>query len=413
MLERNAPFYHKPWTPPLPEPHPGHLPEPDEAARAASDALATRIRREIEAGGGFLSFRRYMELALYAAGLGYYTAGSHKLGAGGDFTTAPEISPLFGRCLARQVAQVFEHLGGGELLEFGAGSGALAVEMLRALDALGAAPQRYLILELSPDLRERQQAAVATLPEALGARVHWLDVLPEAGSFRGVMLGNEVLDAMPVDVFRWSAEGVAERGVTVEGTALAWAERPAGEALIADVEGLHTACGYAWPEGYISERNPGLSPWVSAVAGSLQAGVLLLVDYGYPRREYYSPERSRGTLMAHYRHRAVDDPFIYPGLADITAHVDFTAVAEAGADAGLDVLGYTTQAWFLIGSGLDAVFQEATSADPREQLALASQVRRLTLPGEMGERFQAIALGRGVDEPLIGFSGRDLRARLG
>ncbi|MFW5452228.1 class I SAM-dependent methyltransferase [Thioalkalivibrio sulfidiphilus] len=388
-----------------------HLPEPDEAARQASEALTARLRDEIEAAGGFLPFRRYMELALYAPGLGYYAAGSHKLGAGGDFTTAPETSPLFARCLARQVAQVLEELGGGQVLEFGAGTGALAVEMLRALAALDRLPEQYLILELSPDLRERQQAAVADLPEALAARVCWLDALPPRG-FRGVMLGNEVLDAMPVEVFTWTGESVLQRGVAWEGGRFVWAERPAEPGLGAAVQRLQAETGSAWPPGYTSEYSPGLAPWVASLAEVLAAGLILLIDYGYPRAEYYSPERSRGTLMGYYRHRALDDPFFLPGLADLTAHVDFTAVAEAGVGAGLDVLGYTTQAWFLIGAGLDQVFQESASDDPREQLALAGQVRQLTLPGEMGERFQVIGLGRGIEGPLVGFAGRDLRGRL-
>lgn len=391
---------------------PRNLPEPDEAARTSSEALLARLHREIDAGGGFLPFRRYMELALYAPGLGYYAAGSHKLGAGGDFTTAPEISPLFARCLARQCAQVLGQLGGGEVLEFGAGTGALAVEMLRALERTGGLPERYLILELSPDLRARQQRAVAALPEHLRERVCWLETLPEPGRFRGVMLGNEVLDAMPVEVFTWTGGGVMERGVKRNGPELAWAARPAGAALASAVEALREDAGGGWPAGYTSERNPGLAAWVSALSASLAAGVILLIDYGYPRHEYYSAERSRGTLMGYYRHRALTDPLLWPGLVDITAHVDFTAVAEAGTAAGLEVLGYTSQAWFLIGAGLDAVFQEAASDDPREQLALAGQVRQLTLPGEMGERFQAIALGRGIEGGLAGFSGRDLRGRL-
>lgn len=388
-----------------------HLPEPDEAARQASEALTARLREEIEAAGGFLPFHRYMDLALYAPGLGYYTAGSHKLGAGGDFTTAPETSPLFARCLARQAAQVLEALGGGEILEFGAGSGALAADMLRALADLDRLPEQYLILELSPDLRERQQAAVAELPGVLASRVRWLDALPPSG-FRGVMLGNEVLDALPVEVFTWSGATVLQRGVAWEGGWFAWAERPAEPGFSAAVQRLYAETGSAWPAGYTSEVSPGLAPWVAALAETLAAGLILLIDYGYPRTEYYSPERSRGTLMGYYRHRSLDDPFFLPGLVDLTAHVDFTAVAEAGVGAGLDVLGYTTQAWFLIGAGLDQVFQEAASDDPRKQLALAGQVRQLTLPGEMGERFQVIGLGRGIEAPLMGFAGRDLRGRL-
>jgi len=389
-----------------------HLPEPDGAAREASEQLVSRLRHEIESAGGFLPFRRYMELALYAPGLGYYAAGSHKLGAGGDFTTAPETSPLFARCLALQVHEVLVRLGGGDVLEFGAGTGALAVEMLAALERLGGLPGRYLILELSPDLRARQQQAVSQLPEALRDRVQWLDALPAAGSFTGVMLGNEVLDAMPVEVFSWTGEMVLERGVTWDDGRLAWAEGPAGPELAAAAQRLYGEAGRAWPVGYTSEFNPEQGPWIAALSEALAAGLILLIDYGYPRTEYYSPERSEGTLMAYYRHRSLDDPFFLPGLTDITAHVDFTAVADAGQAAGLDVLGYTTQAWFLIGAGLDQVFQEAASDDPREQLALAGQVRQLTLPGEMGERFQVIGLGRGIEGPLVGFTGRDLRSRL-
>ncbi|WP_018233492.1 class I SAM-dependent methyltransferase [Thioalkalivibrio thiocyanodenitrificans] len=394
----------------MPDPH--ALPEPDAAARETGERLLQCLRGEIDRAGGFLPFRRYMELALYAPGLGYYAAGSRKLGAGGDFTTAPETSPLFARCLARQVAQVLEHLGGGDVLEFGAGSGVLAVDMLRALESLDRLPGRYLILELSPDLRARQQQAVAGLPDALRERVRWLDALPEAGALRGVVLANEVLDAMPVEVFTWTPDGVREKGVTWDGHALAWAGRPAGPELAAAVQRLRSETGGHWAPGYTSERNPGLSAWVSAVSDALDAGLILLIDYGYPRHEYYSAERSQGTLMGHYRHRALTDPLILPGLADLTAHVDFTAVAEAGLAAGLEVAGYTTQAWFLIGAGLDAAFQEAASEDPRAQIALAGQVRQLTLPGEMGERFQAMALTRGVPVPLTGFAGRDLRERL-
>jgi SAM-dependent MidA family methyltransferase len=306
---------------------------------------------------------------------------------------------------------VLESLGGGDILEFGAGTGVLAVEILTALEGLESLPDRYLILELSPDLRQRQRAAVALLPEALRNRVQWLDALPEPGSLRGVMLGNEVLDAMPVQVFHWHDGAVRERGVAL-GERLEWADRPAGETLADTVHVLHDTTGGAWPSGYVSEINPGLSGWLRAAAECLAAGVILLVDYGYPRQEYYSPERYRGTLMAHYRHRALDEPLVWPGIVDITAHVDFTAVAEAGEAAGLSLLGYTTQAWFLMGAGLESVFQACQAEGLREQMDLAAQVRMLTLPGEMGERFQVMALGRGVPVPLMGFSGRDLIPRL-
>ncbi|MCG5523407.1 SAM-dependent methyltransferase [Ectothiorhodospira haloalkaliphila] len=387
------------------------LPTPEPEALQVSQQLLELVSQEINAGDGWLSFRRYMELALYAPGLGYYAAGSHKLGRGGDFITAPEVSPLFARCIARQCAQVLDGLGGGDILEFGAGTGILAVEILAALEALDALPERYLILELSPDLRQRQQAAVADLPEILRHRVQWLDALPESGRFRGVMLGNEVLDAMPVQVFHWRDGEVRERGVVLS-ERLEWADRPADETLTGTVRALHESTGGAWPSGYVSEINPGLSGWMRAAADSLSAGVILLVDYGYPRREYYSPERYRGTLIAHYRHRALDEPLVWPGVVDITANVDFTAVAEAGEAAGLSLLGYTSQAWFLMGAGLESAFQACQAQGLREQMDLAAQVRMLTLPGEMGERFQAMALGRGVSGPLMGFSGRDLIPRL-
>ncbi|MCG5534479.1 class I SAM-dependent methyltransferase [Ectothiorhodospira mobilis] len=388
------------------------LPEPDPEALRVSQRLVRQIQEESNAGGGWLSFRRYMELALYAPGLGYYAAGSHKLGRGGDFVTAPEVSPVFGQCLARQCAQVLRALDGGSILEFGAGSGRLAVDMLRALDDLGTLPEAYAILEPSPDLRQRQEAAVTELPPDLRRRVYWRDTLPDPGSFRGVMLGNEVLDAMPVEVFRWDGAQVRERGVCMGERGLEWAERPAGEVLAARVAALRAEQGDTWPPDYISEWNPGLGPWVRALGEVLERGVLLLLDYGYPRAEYYSAERRRGTLIAHYRHRALEDPLAWPGLMDITANVDFTAVAEAGRAAGLALLGYTTQAWFLVGAGLEAVLAARASEDPGAQAALAAQVRMLTLPSEMGERFQVMALGRGMSQPLEGFTGRDLSRRL-
>ncbi|MFP4162158.1 MAG: class I SAM-dependent methyltransferase [Ectothiorhodospira sp.] len=388
------------------------LPPPDPQALQVSRRLAQRIEKEVNAGDGWLSFRRYMELALYAPGLGYYAAGSHKLGRGGDFVTAPEISPVFGQCLARQCAQVLEDLGGGSILEFGAGSGRLAVDLLQALEGLGVLPEAYAILEPSPDLRQRQEALVAELPPGLRRRVRWLETLPEPGGFCGVVVANEVLDAMPVEVFRWGDEGVRERGVTLGARGLEWAERPAGEALGARVEALRAEVGDAWSPGYVSEWNPGLGPWMRSVGACLDRGALLLLDYGYPRAEYYSPGRHRGTLIAHYRHRALEEPLAWPGLMDITANVDFTAVAEAGRAAGLALLGYTTQSWFLMGAGLETVLAAHTTDDPGGRAEWAAQVRTLVLPSEMGERFQVMALGRDVPGPLVGFSGRDLSRRL-
>ncbi len=382
------------------------LPPPDEAALAHSQSLLARIKEEISACGGVMDFRRYMELALYAPGLGYYSAGQQRLGEGGDFTTAPEISPLFSRCLARQCAEVLERIG-GDVLEFGAGSGVMAAEVLLELERLGVAPERYAIVELSADLRERQRATLEARAPHLAGRVQWLDRL-EGNDFKGVVLANELLDAMPVSCFAIRAGQVMERCVGSTDAGLGWVERKAGETLNAVIEALDLQL----PDGYCSELNPGLAPWMRALGAFVERAAVVLIDYGYPRREYYAAQRSMGTLICHYRHRAHDDVFWYPGLQDITANVDFTAVAEAGEAAGLDLLGYTTQAHFLMSSGLDELFQEALGEDALAQLSLAQQVKTLTLPGQMGERFQVMALGKGIEGPLRGFALRDLRNRL-
>ncbi len=384
------------------------LPKPGSEARAHSERLVAGIVEEMERQGGAIPFDRYMELVLYAPGLGYYTAGARKFGPAGDFVTAPEISPVFGCCLARQVRQVLEQTSGGDLLEFGAGSGRLAVDLLRELEGLEALPERYLIMELSPDLRQRQQETVREQLPHLADRVEWLDAVPAPG-FRGVVVANELLDAMPVHRFRTEAEGLREQFVTWSGERFENSWRPVQS------PGLETAVnklGIPLAEGFESEINLRLGPWMESLGQFLQAGAVLLVDYGHSRADYYHPQRSTGTLMCHYRHRAHPDPLVYPGLQDITAHVDFTAVAEAGQTAGLEVSGYSTQAFFLIGCGLDQVMNAADPSDAATYLDLAQGVKRLTLPTEMGERFKVIALTRGVPGPLIGFSMRDQRERL-
>jgi SAM-dependent MidA family methyltransferase len=386
------------------------LPAPDPAARAHSARLEAQIRSQMEAAGGRLPFDRFMDLALYAPGLGYYVAGSRKLGAEGDFVTAPELSPLFGACLARPCAQVLAELGGGDILELGAGSGALAVSLLEALAEVGSLPGRYLILEPSPELQERQREAVAGLDPALGARVQWLQELPRR--LRGLVLANEVLDAMPVHRFQiwdgaimevyvsWDAEGFRE-----------WVGPPESPGLVAAVAELQAA-GLAVDEGYGSELNLRLGPWLAALGQGLEAGALLLIDYGYPRPVYYLAERSMGTLMCHYRHRAHPDPYVLVGLQDITAHVDFSAQAGAGRAADLELLGYSTQAHFLLGCGLDELLSRTLTQDPFSRMRQLQQAKQLILPDAMGERFQAMALGRGLQQPLPGFQLRDLRGRL-
>lgn len=381
------------------------LPAPSPDALAHSRRLAGHIQAEIAAAGGWLPFSRFMALALYAPGLGYYSAGAGKLGPAGDFVTAPEISPLFAQTLANQVAQGLAACGGGAVLELGAGSGRLAVDLLAALRGLGCLPERYAILEVSPDLRQRQQALLAAeAPEDL-ARVAWLDTLPD--HFAGVVLGNEVLDALPVDIVVWTEAGYAERGVACVDGAFAWLDRPLRDGP------LHAAA-LALPvqaSGYRSEINLAAPGLVASLAGMLERGLILLIDYGFPRAEYYHPQRAAGTLMCHYRHQAHTDPFHLPGLQDITAHVDFSAIADAALDAGLDVMGYIDQARFLINCGLLdrlAVMPHGTV----DTLRLTSGVQKLIQPTEMGELFKVLALGRGLSPPLPGFAHGDRRHAL-
>ncbi len=386
------------------------LPQPASDAIALSETLCALIAREIEAAGGAIPFSRYMELCLYAPGLGYYSAGQRKFGAGGDFVTAPEVSSLFGRCLARCCAEVLQQTGGGDVLEFGAGSGRLAVDLLGELDVLGCLPRQYFILERSADLQQRQQQLLHRELPALSERVVWLDSLPPAG-FRGVMLANEVLDAMAVERFHWSGAAAAQSFVAQGAAGFEWRERPVETpALQAAIDSLVKDCDL--PAGYVSEINLSLDPWLRSVAGRLEEGLLLLVDYGYERDEYYHPQRSSGTLMCHYRQRAHDDPFLWPGLQDITAHVDFTAVAEAATAAGLAVSGYTNQAWFLLDCGLESLLADAGPTDTAAYLQLAQQAKTLILPGEMGERFKCIALTRNIEQELPGFRMQDFRHRL-
>jgi len=377
-----------------------HLPAPPAAAQDVHNRLVALIRSEIDAAGGWLGFERYMELALYAPGLGYYSAGSAKLGAAGDFVTAPELSPLFARCLARQVAQLMES-GVRDVIEVGAGSGALAAGLLEALEAMDRAPERYLILEVSGELKARQRARIAERVPHLAPRVHWLDVLP--APLDAVVVANEVLDAIPVHVVRTHGGAIEEMGVATSagGARFERAWRPATGALLAAAQAL------ALPDAYETEINPAARAFVKSFARLLRRGALLFVDYGFPAAEYYHPQRAEGTLMCHYRHHAHDDPLVLAGLQDITAHVDFTAIAEAGVQAGLNVLGFATQAQFLINTGITDILGETPAHDARAYAPLAAQVQKLTSPAEMGELFKVLALGRGVDGPLIGFTRGD------
>jgi SAM-dependent MidA family methyltransferase len=385
-------------------------PAPEPAAVAVSLRLIERIMQAIAAEGGSIGFDRYMEMALYEPGLGYYSGGAARFGAAGDFVTAPLISPLYSRTLARQCAECLRELDVPVVLELGAGTGAMAADVLSELAVLGQLPTRYLILEVSATLRQQQRETLEQKVPALVDRVVWLDRLPDQ-PVQGVLLANEVLDALPVKRFRLQGERVLEQRVAVQGGRFAWIEQEAGAPLRQAVEGIVADLEQPLPDGYTSEWCPQLAPWLASLAEVLSRGVMLFIDYGYPRGEYYHPQRGMGTLVCHYRHRAHDDPLILPGLQDITAFVDFSAVAQGGVDAGLDVLGFAPQAQFLLGAGLLDLVAESP-AGTREGLLLAQQVKTLTMPGEMGERFKVLALGRDYDAPLRGFSLADQRFRL-
>lgn len=375
------------------------LPEPSADERAHSERLLARLREHIAAHGP-MPFAQYMERCLYTPGLGYYSAGATKFGAAGDFITAPELGELFARCVVRAVQGTLAQLGdAAEFLELGAGSGAYAEAALRAMQEAGALPRRYAILEPSADLRERQrERLVAVLPPDVAARVHWLD-RPPTEPWRGVLFANEVIDALPATRFAIHDGAVWEECVGLgDDGRLAREDRPADAALVNAVRQLERELGAPFDDGYRSELLPQLAAWLQAIAGTLEAGLMLFVDYGYTRREFYLPERRDGTLMAHYRHRSHADPLYLPGLNDLTASVDFTALAEAGNQAGFGVAAYLSQAQFLIAAGLQDVFEHAyeRADDDVDRYRLAQQVKKLTMPDQMGERFQAMLLARGL-----------------
>lgn len=386
------------------------LPEPDAASAAHSARVAEFIRERIDTAGGQISFAEYMHHALYAPGLGYYAAGTTKFGAAGDFVTAPEISPVFGRVLARQCAEVFAALDSPCLLEIGAGSGRLAVDLLRRLAGLDALPERYDILEVSADLRDRQESLLRQeLPE-LADRVMWLGELP--ATHNGVIIANEVLDALPVERFAIREDGVAQICVSADGEAFEVSDRTAPKVLADAVAGIEQDLGRALPVGYVSDVCLAAPAWVADLAGTLREGVAFLFDYGVSRREYYSAERSGGWLRCHFRQHAHDDPLILPGIQDLTAWVDFTVVAQAAVDSGLDIAGFTSQAQFLIGGGLDKELAEFAELPIDAQLKLSAEVKLLTLPGEMGEHFKCIGLSRGSLPQATAFSFTDRTASL-
>jgi SAM-dependent MidA family methyltransferase len=378
------------------------LPQPGDEARHASDALVFRMGDEISAAGGWVGFDRFMEMALYTPGLGYYSGGAHKFGTAGDFVTAPELTPIFAQTLAGQARQILA-LSAPHIIEIGAGSGRLAADLLLELERRGSLPESYRILDLSGELRDRQRTTLAGQAPHLLPRVDWLDRLPER--FDGLVLANELLDALPVHLVRWGDEErpgtIFERGVAWRGGRFAWEDVPARGRLLEHAQGIADECQP--PVGYVSEIGLAARDWTAAWGDILASGALLLIDYGFPRHEFYHPRRDSGTLMCHYRHQAHGEPFFLPGLQDITAHIDFTAIAEAGCDAGLDLLAYTTQAAFLLGNGVTEILARTPYEDTQRYLPQARAVQKLVSPAEMGELFKVMALGKGI-KTLDGFS---------
>ena len=390
------------------------LPQADPQALASSEVLKGRIAGEIEAAGGWIDFARYMELALYTPGIGYYSGGAQKFGGAGDFVTAPELSTAFARTLATQAVQIMQ-ASAMHLIEVGAGSGRLAADLLLELERRDALPESYRILDLSGELRARQRATLAQRAPQMLARVDWLDRLP--ANFDGLVLANEVLDAMPVHLVVWGQPGddgesraLSERGVGWQDGAFVWRDRPAQGRVRARARTLAEEYGLA--NGYLSEICLAAADWTVAWADIIGKGALLLIDYGFPRHEYYHAQRNAGTLMCHYRHHAHGEPFYLPGLQDITAHVDFTSIVDAGYDAGLDFLGYTTQGSFLINCGLAEVLARTPVEDSARYLPQAQAAQKLISPAEMGELFKVIALGKGVAPALIGFAQGNRNATL-
>ncbi len=372
------------------------LPPPSPEAVAHSRLVAARIAAVIADEGDWIPFSRYMELALYAPKLGYYAAGSRKFGAQGDFITAPEISPMFAKCLSLQARQVLRQTG-GHILELGPGSGALAADLYGELKAQGAAPTKYLMLEVSPDLRDRQRKLISERFPQDFDRFTWLEQLPE--KIRGFVIANEVLDVVPFSLVHRTGGEILERGVIVSNAGFAWDDEP-----IPDGE-LKRRAAAVIPLGdydYLTEIGLAAEALVRTIATRLEAGVALFIDYGFPDREYYHPQRSMGTLRCHYRHRFHGDPFFMPGLQDITAHVDFSAMARAAEQGDAELFGFTTQAYFLISCGLAVLVSEGDPNMTLSRLKATSAVHRLISPSEMGELFKVLAFGKGFEGPLIG-----------
>ncbi|TDI78278.1 MAG: class I SAM-dependent methyltransferase [Betaproteobacteria bacterium] len=391
------------------------LSTPTGSAYQHSCAVQEMICAEIATAGGWIPFTRYMELALYAPGMGYYCGGAAKFGGTGDFVTAPEISPLFGKAVAQQGVQVLECMGenSNNILEFGAGSGKLALDLLLEMEKLERLPKHYFILEVSGELQNRQKELFEKIAPHLLSRVDWLEHLP--AKFEGLILANEVLDAMPVHLVVWRGTNLFERGVAWNGRALEWSDhilvnrelfkvaRELSPQINSDGENVGT---------YVSEISLSTRRFMRSLAGILQQGAIVLIDYGFGYSEYYHSQRNRGTLMCHYRHHAHEDPFYFPGLQDITSHVDFSAIAQVATAEGLELLGYTSQAHFLINCGITEILARIPAENAGDFLPLANQLQKLVSPAEMGELFKVIVFGKNIQQPLVGFTSGDKSRQL-
>ncbi|HSI38832.1 MAG TPA: SAM-dependent methyltransferase [Methylotenera sp.] len=376
------------------------LPTPSLEAEKHSQQLIEFIQQNIQQAGGWIDFAQFMQSALYATGLGYYSAGSQKFGAGGDFVTAPEISPLFAQTLSNQIAEVLQ-ITGGNILELGAGTGRLAADVLLTLAELEVVPSKYFILEVSDHLRQIQlETLQKKLPPELIERVEWLNQLP--AGFTGIIIGNEVLDAIPVNLVHNTSQGICERGVAVGEHGFVWQDKIIGQSHLFEI-----ANKLNLPEGYLTELCPAASGLVTSLAHTLQHGAILMIDYGFSEREYYHPQRNQGTLMCHYQHLAHTNPLIYVGLQDITAHVDFTNIAHVGINNGLALAGFCSQAQFLMNCGILEVMSQVSPHDMARYAPLAAAAQKLLSPAEMGDLFKVIAFTKNMETPFMGFGSGD------
>ena len=386
------------------------LPTPSNTEIQQSQKLVDFIKQQILNAGGWIDFEQYMQLALYAPGLGYYSGGAQKFGEQGDFMTSPEVSPLFAQTLAHPVSKLLKKIEEAKIIEFGAGSGKLAADLLLTLAELNQLPEEYLIIELSAELQQRQQQTIQQKAPHLFERVRWLTAFPES-AVNAIVIANEVLDAMPVKRFMLKGKDVKLLGVELDEERLQLSYRDADEAFREQVNALEIELSHSEHE-YSSEINCHISPWVKSLSQCINKGAIYLIDYGYPRSEYYSEDRCMGTFLGYYRHRSIDEPLWYPGLQDLTAFVDFTEVALAAIDNGFDVDGFTSQGNFLINAGLAQVVDNINTETEIQRLQVVQQMKTLSLPGEMGERFKVIGLSKGLDENAPGFELRDFRYRL-